>query len=127
MSEVLEILGKTLVTITRGDDEINFVCSDGKVYKMWHEPDCCERVEIEDICGELENLIGYPLLMAEEATSDENPKGITPEYQDSLTWTFYKFATINGYVTIRWHGESNGCYSESVTFEEIEGGNKINE
>ena len=80
MSEVSELLGKTLVTIIRGEDEIAFVCSDGKSYKMHHDQDCCESVEIEDICGELENLIGYPLLMAEEATSDEKPEGVVVEY-----------------------------------------------
>ena len=121
MSKVLEIIGKTLVKVTaiEGENEILFSCSDGSAYKMYHEEDCCERVYIEDICGELDSLIGNPLLMAEEATSDENPEGITPEYQDSFTWTFYKFATVNGYVTIRWYGESNGYYSESVTFNEI--------
>ena len=59
-------------------------------------------------------LIGEEILLAEEATSNENPKGIKPEYQESFTWTFYKLATRKGYVDIRWYGESNGYYSEAV-------------
>ena len=59
--------------------------------------------------------------MAEEVTNQNvNPDGVEiPEYQDSFTWTFYKFATIKGYVTISWYGESNGYYNESVSFRII--------
>jgi hypothetical protein len=72
-------------------------------------------------------LIGSPILLAEEAIRfGENPEGVkVPEYQDSYTWTFYRLSTIKGNVTIRWYGESNGYYSESVSFIRIKEKNDI--
>jgi hypothetical protein len=93
-----------------------FKATDGRVFEFYHEQDCCEFVSIYDICGDLSDLIGLPLLVAEEVTCDE-PSGVN--CNDSYTWTFYKFATVKGSVTIRWLGESNGYYSESVDFREI--------
>ena len=116
MSEVKDLLSKVLSEVNVGEEEIIFTCNDGSKFKMYHSQDCCESVTVEDVIGDAQDLIGYPLLMAEEVTSDKNPEGIAKEYQESFTWTFYKFATIKGYVTIRWYGESNGYYSESVDF-----------
>jgi hypothetical protein len=111
------LLGKVLKEVDVVDnDMIKFVTVDGEVYNMYHCQDCCECVSIESIVGDVQDLIGVPLLVAEESSSDENPEGAeVSEYQDSFTWTFYKLATIKGYVDIRWYGESNGYYSESVS------------
>lgn len=119
-----DLKGKILISIAGkvGDEEITFRAKSGKSYRLYHNQSCCESVRIEDIAGDLSDLIDSPLVMAEEITNEQdvNPEGIEPpEFADSFTWTFYKLATIKGYVTIRWLGESNGYYSEEVDFEEM--------
>lgn len=119
-----ELLGKTLTSVRGvvGGEQIEFVCDDGSIYVMHHQSDCCESVEIESIVGDLADLIGSPILKAEEATSDQTPEGYKHEYEpESQTWTFYKLATIKGYIDIRWLGESNGYYSEEVDFTRLAG------
>lgn len=120
IAKVSDLIGKTLTKVTADDDEIIFVCEDGSKYSMHHDQECMEGVYIENIEGDLIDLIGTPILLADETTnSDDNVK---PEVSDScmsFTWTFYRFATIKGYVTIRWFGESSGYYSETVSFERI--------
>lgn len=118
--EISELIGKTLSSIDKSDEEMVFICTDGTSYKMYHSQDCCESVSIEDVIGDLDDLIGSPILKASEDSSNEKPKDITRDYEpESETWTFYNLATIKGYVTIRWYGTSNGYYSESVSFEKI--------
>jgi hypothetical protein len=112
-----DLLGKTLTTIVNENDELIFTTNEGEMFKSYHEQECCESVSIEDIEGDLNDLIGTPILQAEEVTNSEDTFDKI-EYPDlgTWTWTFYKLATIKGYVTIRWLGESNGFYSESVSF-----------
>ena len=112
------LLGKTLTEIVNKDDEIYFTTSEGDKCKLHHYQDCCESVYVEDICGDLGDLIGNPLL---EATEESNQEDCHSEsfYDDSCTWTFYKLGTIKGCVTIRWLGTSNGYYSESVDFTKV--------
>jgi hypothetical protein len=118
--EISELIGKTIKEIKggAGDDTMTFVCADGTVYTMYHSQDCCESVYIADIVGDLPDLIGTPILRAEESTSGDRPADLpAPEYEaESQTWTFYKLATVKGWVDIRWYGSSNGYYSEGVTF-----------
>lgn len=117
-ASMADLIGLTLLKIEGavGDDELRLTSSDGRVFVQYHSQDCCENVQIEDICGDLEDLIGAPLVEAECVTSEnETPEGIPAvEYPESYTWTFYKFRTIKGGVTVRWLGESNGYYSEDV-------------
>ena len=118
--DVTELVGKTMTAVNQiGDEQIVFTAVGGQQYRLFHGQCCCESVTIEDVVGDLADLVGAPILMAEEATSDENPDGVETDIWGTCTWTFYKFATRKGSVTIRWYGESNGYYSESVDFEEV--------
>lgn len=111
--DISVLLGKTLIDVNKTGNSITFITSEGESYLMYHEQDCCESVDIEDIDGDLDDLKDSPITLAEKSTSDENPK---TKYDDSFTWTFYRLATVKGYVNIRWYGSSNGYYSESVSF-----------
>lgn len=124
--EILDsFIGRTLKEIKGGerDNKLIFIFQDGSEYLMHHVSDCCEGLDLEDICGNLENLCGSPILQAEETSLNDNPKYFV-EY-GSHTWTFYKFATIKGYVTLRWYGESIGYSSESVDIEKIKDADPI--
>jgi hypothetical protein len=119
------------------NDRLVFITNTGLRFEMSHSQNCCEHVYLEDICGDLEDLVGEPIVEAEEVVSrncdidDEDPEAraraallIAAEDEglsdDSMTWTFYKLRTRKGEVTLRWYGSSNGYYSESVDLLFIE-------
>lgn len=89
-------------------DRLTFESKDLLV-QLYHRQGCCESVRIEDIAGDIEDLQGSPITMAEcvKVERGEHQHG-------TYTSTWYKFATVKGYVTVRWMGESNGYYSEEV-------------
>jgi hypothetical protein len=84
---------------------------------MWHCQDCCEIVELEEVVGNPADMIGSPILLAQESTSSFDA---ALGEDGSITWTFYRFATNKDSLVLRWKGESNGYYSESVDFDEVE-------
>ena len=98
---IRKLKGKMIADISKRENEYGeveallFKLSDGSVYEMSHaEQDCCERVYVEDICGELSDLIESPILMAESAS-----RTIKHKYKDEQSqWTFYKIGTIKGDV-----------------------------
>jgi hypothetical protein len=121
MADFSELVGKTLTDARQEGDQLVFVTEDGETYRMFHSQDCCESVFIESIVGDLADLIGSPIVKAEEASNSEDPPRVDPDFpsyvDESYTWTFYKLATAKGYVDIRWYGSSNGYYSEGVDFK----------
>jgi hypothetical protein len=109
-----DLLNHTVINIRVNEynDEMIFVLENEEHYRLYHVQDCCEHVAIEDICGDLQDLLNTPLRMAEEISNLKCPFPTNRSH----TWTFYKLATAKGYVTIRWLGTSSGHYSEKVSF-----------
>lgn len=109
-ANINEMEGKIFERVQENDsNELCFIESNGNYFLMYHEQDCCESVGIEDITGDLNDLVGTPILSASEDSNYGNT-----DWGDE-TWTFYNIRTIKGSVTIRWHGTSNGYYSTSVS------------
>jgi hypothetical protein len=99
-------------------ERIFFVLADGTMVAFWHYKDCCESVYCEDIEGDLFDLIGRPLVVSETAyhSPENHERGV-----ESETWTYYRIATPQGMVTLRWLGSSNGYYSEHVSVGVLKG------
>lgn len=82
-----------------------------KVLIFYHAQSCCEKVYLEDVCGDLNDLLGAPLLEANMVSN----KGNNDRYGGNTNvWTFYNLATIKGSVQLKFYGTSNGYYSEEV-------------
>ncbi len=106
---VSDMLGKTFSRVVADEDTVTFQ-NDEVRYVLYHSTDCCESVCVEEIIADIEDLVGWPLIIARE---DHDAEGEELN-EESYTWTFYNFATFKGYVTIRFLGTSNGYYSEDV-------------
>src|SRR5690606_2954921 len=113
-----DFVGQTIQSVeglVKDSEKITFITDAGAEYAMFHEQDCCEAVWLEDIDGDASDLIGAKVLSFVE-TSKENP-----DASESGTWTFYTIITDKGRVWLRWNGESDGFYSESVSFYKVLG------
>ena len=127
--EFSELKGKTFVKIDKvlnvfkEIEELHFYSDNGDIYKLYHLQDCCESVYLNDVVGNLDDLLNSTILMAYEASNHDEvteARQVGDEYFYSETWTFYHLATLKGYVTLRWIGSSSGYYSESVELIKVE-------
>lgn len=82
---------------------------------LYHSPDCCETVNIDDVCGDLHDLEDTEILSAIRTHMDLTPSDpgadIRHDQEDNY---YFKIDTAKGSVTIRWYGSSNGWYSTEV-------------
>lgn len=117
--EMAVLEGQTITKVEgleEHSEEVFIHTKEGNIYKFYHEQDCCESVYLSDFEGDSSDLIGGLIVKAEEVSEsgDEESENKPYEYCESFTWTFYKIDTTKGSLWMRWLGESNGYYSESV-------------
>ena len=108
-SKFEQIQGMTITAVVyKETNESLLIHLNTHVLEMIHHQDCCETVYLADVVGSFEDLIGYPILEASESFVD-----ISTEVMSS-TASYYNFKTVKASVQLRWVGESNGYYSETV-------------
>ena len=104
-----QIKGMTITAVIyKESNESLLIHLNTHVLEMIHHRDCCETVYLADVVGAFEDLIGYPLLEVSESIVDIATADM------SSTTSYYNFRTVKASVQLRWLGESNGFYSETI-------------
>lgn len=108
-NEFETMIGEVLssIDIDTKENQILLTTKSGRIFKFYHEQDCCESVTINGlVVGDIQKLVGGVI---QEITKEE-----------STTDTTLTFKIDEHTVISNWIGESNGYYSESVDFQEID-------
>lgn len=121
--DMCELVGKIFVSyeICQYKEYIKFFDIHGNYYIFYHDIQCCEQVYIDDICGDLNDLLFTEILKSEMVSSEMSEDDLNKKeaYNDWGEWYFYKLDTIKGSVTLRWCGISIN-YSTKVVVEYID-------
>lgn len=106
---VQDLIGETIGVIREREDEVVILCHSGRVFTFDHQQDCCESVTVTEVRGI--DLVGGATI------TDAKEEIISPERRgyESATDSTFTLITEKGDLVIKFHGESNGYYSETVT------------
>lgn len=135
MTELSDLIGNVFDTVTLNGGAVEFYNNNKLMFCLHHEQSCCEIVELIDGFDELHLLQNGPIMQSYATYSHDGELKYTENGNsyDNLTWSFYTFSTFYHSVTLRFYGQSNGCYSETVdlyrcltTEEQIEYNQTVN-
>lgn len=110
-----KLIGEVFTDVSGKRQDEEFILTNDNFYVAIYVPDdCCNQGWLEDVDGDIKDLLESPITMFEEVGSRERDIGYDSEnhYQDSCTWTYYKIGSEKGSVTLRFVGTSNGYYCE---------------
>jgi hypothetical protein len=114
MNDLEKIIGATVLEVVgcERDSESVSLITDRGTLRFFHGQCCCEKVYLADSNGDVADLIGGVVSVAEERIKQEGERG---DYR--TRWTFYSIRTTKGDLDLRWIGKDNGYYSVSVDAE----------
>ena len=92
MNQFEDLKGKTLIEVKNVDDEeLVFVLDGGVQCKFHHYQDCCERVWIEDINGNLDDLMIWNVILTDSQIQQLYNNGLSI---DPITDSSYPQLTL---------------------------------
>ena len=115
------LVGETIASIVGcevGSESIVITTQSGRKFELYHSQDCCESVMVRAVYGDPKDLVGITIQRAVEKVVDDYPR-----FGGSSTLTVFTLSDSEApyhdpLLTVEWLGESNGYYSESVSFIE---------
>lgn len=112
---ISNLVGSTIQSVTglEKDSERLIIVTDKGTLSLLHRSLCCEKVSIVDFNGDVSDLIGGYVSVADKRTNMKD----TRESYFRTQYTFYTIRTSKGDMDIRWLGRDNGYYSVSVCEE----------
>lgn len=117
MCDLSELIGKVFDLVKLNGGAVEFFNDNKLMFCLHHEQSCCEWVELIDGFDELHLLQNDPIMQSYATYSHDGELKYESSHgsdYDSLTWSFYTISTFYHSVTLRFYGQSNGCYSETA-------------
>jgi len=118
-AEWFQLEGRTIKSTEQGHDWLNIVCEDGTKWQLHHYQGCCESVSFQDTQGDPSELIGQKIIKAHTDRGCDSNSWWDASNRESSTWEEFTLEAKGVKVTWRAAGESNGYYSETMTFEQV--------
>lgn len=114
--DISSLVGKTITSLywDQYKSELTMIDSDGIHHSLGGISGDGGCVYVEDVNGNLDDLLNSPILMAEEKTAPADGSSIWSNYQDRHF--FYEIATIKGAVHMRFFGEAGAYYAAEAWF-----------
>lgn len=103
-----ELTGKTLTKIEGGlgDDTLTFHCESGERYQLHYYQDCCANCSIEDICGDLDDILRSRILLAEMVCSADPSEDIIAKRKAEYEEARARFKPRRDGDEFYWYGPS---------------------